>query len=67
MTEKVIEQENPLADETRLSKVLEGLDDASDSVDMNTITLSTGVVLTLKPVSKWLIKSINNQFKKPEH
>lgn len=59
-------QETDLAEEQRVAKVLEGIDSVSGDDGLDTITLSTGVVLKLKPVSKWLIKSVNNQFEQPE-
>lgn len=59
-------QEQDLVDEVRLDKVLRGINDAGgDNGGSDTITLSTGVVLKLKPVSKWLIQAVNRQFKRP--
>lgn len=55
-----------LAEEERVAKVLDGLDGVSGVDGMDIITLSTGVVLKLRPVSKWLIQSVNSKFEKPK-
>ncbi len=51
----------------KLSKTLDGIDSVSgeNGHDQDTITLSTGVILRLKPISKQLIRAVNLQFEKP--
>ena len=56
---------NGQTEEERISTVLDGLDSVSEE-NGNTITLSTGVILGLKPVSKWLIQAVNEKFEKPK-
>lgn len=68
MSKKKVQAEKLADEQERIEKTLNGIDSVSgeNGHDQDTITLSTGVVLRLKPISKQLIRTVQTQFERPE-